>query len=156
MSYVPIECNCDCDAKLLATRKSSCVNTRGIPPATQQVLALLFCPRQEGLPQSWLQGVPHPNLAREYPSPVLAVDTQSWLGGGGAVLRPGLARGHPIPGWEYPSPILTLGGNPVRSLLGVPHVVVPPTRTGVPPRKDLRPVTWKIAWDWGTPPPGVH
>ena len=70
-----------------ATRKSSCVNARGIPTAAYQVLHLLSCtwggtPRQEGTPiQSWTGGtpiqlwmgkVPHPWPGGYPPCPDLA------------------------------------------------------------------------------------
>ena len=39
--------------KIVQTRKSSCVNARGTPPAVQEVLAVLLC-----LIQTWSGGVP--------------------------------------------------------------------------------------------------
>ena len=53
----------------LITRKSSCMNSRGIPPTTQQVLAMLLClPRGGG-------------------------------GGGGTPSSPGWGGGTPIQSW---------------------------------------------------------
>ena len=108
-------------------RQSSCVNARGVPPAAQQTLALLFCLGGRGVPSPG-RGVPQ---------------SCSW----------GWLVPLPYPGWGYPSPILAGGGGtPVCSRQGVPQnrgtplhgTGVPPPRTGVPP-----------AWELGYTPPGT-
>ena len=102
------------------TRKPSCVNARGIPPAAYQVLTILGggvphprsrgvpCPRSGGYPITGLgKGVPHPRSRGGwgYPQPDLGWGTLPW---------PDLGWGTP-PGetWDGVSP-------PVRPGMGVP------------------------------------
>ena len=89
--------------KYKQTRKSSCVNARGIqrPPRSKCSLCLLcLLTRGEGLPPSspgWGRGYPHPVLGGGYPHPVL-----NW--------------GYPIQsqwrGISWGTPILILDGVP--------------------------------------------
>ena len=109
------------------TRKSSCVNARGTPPAAWQVLAMLLCvmggvPRVGGYPISGKGGTP---------SQVWGVYPISGLGGV-PHLRSG---GYPISG---------PGGYPISGLGG--YLGYPPTQTwdGVPPYLDM---------GWGAPLP---
>ena len=112
------------------TRKSSCVNARGIPTAVCQVLHLLSCTR-------WAppQGTPPPaRYDRGYP-------------------RPGLT-GVGVPEVWYPQPGLMggvpeVGYPPDQVQQGVPKVEYPPPAGpgwGTPPP----PPTWTWA---GVPPP---
>ena len=78
---------------IFSTRKSSCVNARGIPPAAQQVHAMLFW---KGVPPCL--GRQNPPLGRQYPP--------TWEGStptqeGSTTLS--LGRGYPpLPGKGYP------------------------------------------------------
>ena len=115
------------------TRKSSCVNATGIPPAAYQVLAMLICPGG-GYPVPCPGGVPHP-MSGGVPNP---------RSGGWGVPHP-MSGGYPIPcPGGYPIPCS--GGYPILCPGGTPSQVwgVPP----VPPQPDL---------GWGTPPtrPGM-
>ena len=100
--------------QLSTTRKSSCVNARGIPPAVYQVSSAVLSWGGGGLPHPWLGGTQSldreylipcwgtPFLARGYPIPVRGFP---YLAGG----TPSLARGmvpYPISGWEVPHPWL--------------------------------------------------
>ena len=105
----------DQEQKIFWTRKSSCVNARGIPPTAYQVLHMLFYPGEgAGVSPSgpgWPPCPDHQDLA--------GIPPLSGLGGGG----------YPIPGWGvsplwtwhgggYPSQILMVGtGGPARSIL---------------------------------------
>ena len=94
------------------TRKSSCLNARGIPSATKQVLAILLCLVGEGgYPiQSWVGEVPHPVLAGGVPHPVLPHLV--------------LARGYPFQfwleawAWDGVPPVQTWNGVPPNPDLG--------------------------------------
>ena len=100
----------------METRKSSCVNARGIPTAAYQVLHVLSCPGGGGVPPvlTWLG----------YPSP-----HQTWLGYPRPI-RSGWGTPPPIgPGWgtlhqtwpESPPPIRSGRGTlPIRSGWGTP------------------------------------
>ena len=83
----------------MKTRKSSCVNARGIPPTMWQVLAMSQV--RGGTPsQVWGRGVAHPR-SRGYPIPGLGGTlSQVW--------------GYPIPG---------PGGYPILGLEGTPSHV---------------------------------
>ena len=136
--------------KCINTRKSSCVNARGTPPTTWQVLAMLLCLMGGGYPiQSWWwgEGVPWvpPTIHTYWGVPQVPTTTiQIWLGGtlgtpttiqtwpGG----PGTGYPHPDLGWGIPLP--------PRPGMGYP----PPTDMGwgTPQSTDL---------GRGTPPPQV-
>ena len=89
---------------ILLTRKSSCVNARGIPTAAYHVLHLLSYPGGgEGVYPIPGQGEVSPSW---YPLPIL-----TWLG-----------RGYPIPGLGVPPP----WGTPCRDL--GPVIGVPPRK----------------------------
>ena len=113
----------------MKTRKSSCVNARGIPTVAYQVLHLLSC--TGGVPHScWgypILGAPiRPGW--EYPIPAT----------GGGVLH----LGYPIrPGWGYPIP--ATGGYPTLDTTTRPGWVchlryTPSDLAGVPPRAGMR------------------
>ena len=131
------------------TRKSSCVNARGIPTAAYQVLHMLSCPG--GIPQVpptwgtplrnppswpiWGGGVPHPHPDLPWVSP--AWDTPC----------PDLAGRYPRypPTWGTPCPDLAGGYPPeVSPILTWPGGTLgTPTPPGVPP-------SWPTP-TWGTP-----
>ena len=121
----------------LATRKSFCVNARGLPPATKQVLAMLLSLGRVGgevPPSSHGQGgVPHPRSR----------------GGGSTPSRLGWG-GYPIPGldWRYPPPEPGMGYPPDPDLgWGTPH---PDLRQGTPHQLDGYPPPC-LNLGWGTP-----
>ena len=122
------------------TRKSSCVNARGIPTAAYQVLHLLSCTR-------WGNPPPQSGLPPPQPGP-------TWGGGyprRGTPQR-GLTGGYPR--WGTPGQVW-LGGYPQ---VGVPPMVESPL-AGVPPgwgtpHLDLTRVPPGHVWLGGvTPPP---
>ena len=84
------------------TRKSSCVNARGIPTAAYQVLHVLSCPG----------GIPHvPSACLGYTPPVWGTPpVLTWLGGG--VPRYPRLAGVP-PTWLGYPPIMTWPGEGV-------------------------------------------
>ena len=119
-----------------STRQSSCVNTRGIPPAVYQVLPLLSYSTgvppslAGGVPYRWMgrypisgQGVSHPWWGVPYP----------WMGR----YPPYLDRGYPILTWlGHPHPDLDLARVPsprrdLGSVIGIPlqSLGYPPERT---------------------------
>ena len=120
--FVFRQCNFQC---ICRTRKSSCVNARGIPPATYQVLHILSYPGGYPIP-GW--EVPHPG----YP-PIL-----TWPGG---TLPLDGGVGYPILG--YPSPLFWPGqgvpypwaGGREYPILGTPSPIL----------------TWPPIQEWGTP-----
>ena len=109
------------NAITIPTRKSSCLNARGIPPAAYQVLAMLG---GGGAPGSrsvggYLvpgQGVPHPRSGGGVPNPR-----------SGEYPIPGWGRGYPSQVWgSTPSqaggvPIPGPGGTTSKVRRGVPH-----------------------------------
>ena len=118
------------------TRKSSCVNARGIPPAAYQVLAMLG----GGVPHPRSGGVPHPRSGG-YPIPGLRGVPCSRSGG---VPSP-MSGGYPIPGLgETPSQVWGVPC-PARPQMGYPPW--PDLEWGIPLPPDLR---------WGTPPAMVN
>ena len=113
------------------TRKSSCVNARGIPPAAQQVLAMLSCLGGGGDPiPGQVGGVPHPRLGGT-PSQV-----QGWypIPGLGGYSIPGLGRvPHPRSGEGTPSHVWRWRGiHPIQTWDGVPPPLSRPGM-GYPP-----------------------
>ena len=127
------------------TRKSSCVNARGIPTATYQVLHLLGVPP----PLSDMAGVP------PLPSDLNGVPPCLDLAGVPPI-RPGWGTPPPSgPGWgtpphldlaEVPPPRPGWGAPPYLDLTGVPPCQ---TWLGYPPSLPI--------WTWlGSPPRGVH
>ena len=129
-------------AQNFVRRKSSCVNARGIPPATQQVLAMLV---GGGYPiQSWWGRVPHPVMVGVIrfshgggvPHPVMVVGYPGYP-------HPNLVRGYPgypplsRPGMGYlpPPTIHTWDGVPPTIGPGMGYPPPPPSRpgTGYPP-----------------------
>ena len=150
---------------LIQTRKSPCVNARGIPTAAYQVLHLLSYLGGGGYPIPGHGGVPHfwpggaPSLAGGLPHPWTGVP-HPWVG----MCTPSLARGttsldrrYPIPGWvphiwtwpRYSHPDLARappGREMARAPPGREMARVPPPRDLVPvsggtPRRGLGPVT---------------
>ena len=142
----------------LWTRKSSCVNARGIPTTAYQVLHVLSCTSGGtpvgvtlcrhplgGVPPSWpgpggtlggcpLSGVPHcPDLAGGYPGQALP-----WLG-------------YPTswPDWGYPRQVPPWLGYPPSWPAGTPWLRYPPSWPG---RLDLARVP--PSWTWLGYPPG--
>ena len=118
------------------TRKSSCVNTRCIPPVTKQVLALLFCLGGGGTPVlSWLG----------------STSVLSWLGSTQVLSWLGYPPGTrlPLPGTEVPpawdrgTPQLGLGKGHGTTDQGKNLGLVPC-------KKDLGPEAWERIWDWCT------
>ena len=121
------------ESTTILTRKSSCVNARGIPTAAYQVLHGLSCPGGWGPgyhpPQSDLTGVPLSDLPGIPPLPP----------------QLDLARGTPHQTWAGypPSPSDLARLSSPSDLAGVrPHQ----TWLGYPPPSDLA----------GVPPPGVE
>ena len=120
------------------TRKSSCVNARGTPPAAYQVLAMLLCLMGRGYP-----GTPHhPDLARGYPRYPPHHPDLVWG-------VPQVPTHHPDLGWGTPDPDLGWGTPPTSTVLG---------RGSPPPRKceQTENITFphpsdaggKNAWKW--------
>ena len=109
-----------------ATRKSSCVNARPIPPAMYHALSLVF---------SLGGGIPVLYCPGEYPSPVLAGD------GTPVVSWPGGALGWDSPTWDWPSPLpetevrhvrleyLQKGHRTSGSIMGWRCAITPPSPT---------------------------
>ena len=108
--------------QIFKTRKSSCVNARGTPPAAYQVLAVLLC-----LIQTWSGG---------------GTLSQVW----GRVPRPRSRGGCPVPCPKGGHPIQGPGGTPSRPGWGVPHPDLgwgtPPSTHGTPPGQGTLPQTW--------------
>ena len=115
---------------LISTRKSSCVNARGIPTAAYQVLHLLSYPG--GGTHPWWGG-------GGYPIPGQG-GTHRWLGN-----IKSLVRGYPIPG----IPILAWVGIPHPWPGGTPSLVSPSWPDWGTPRKK----TWEVLWDGDVVPP---
>ena len=122
-------CTFDCTT---TTRKSSCVDARGIPTAAYQVLHLLYYPGGGGVPLSWgTHLTPVLTWLRGIPS-LDGGGTPSW---GTFSSYFDLDGGYPT--WGTPSPCPGLG--PV---------------TGVPPEEHVTSgniMGWR--WKWSTPPP---
>ena len=122
---------------LIISRKFSCVNARGTPPAAQQVFAVLICPGSRG------QGVP--TLAGRrgtYPGwgegvPTLAGGHLPWPGGGGNYPGQGKRGTYFGQGKGY---LPRLGGGGTYYGQGVPNLA---EGKGTYP-------------GWGTPPPGCE
>ena len=153
---------------LFTTRKSSCVNARGIPPTAWQLLPLLSYPGEYPIPA---QGVPHlgvlpiltwPGVPHPWPGSTPSWGTPSILTLLG-VLHPWL-WGFIIPGLGYPIlgylPILTWSrGTP--SLAGRIPWGTPPERTWEQKKYCEMEMgfLWKghgtsgsiMGWRWGTP-----
>ena len=127
--------------RIYNTRKSSCVNARGIPPAALQVLAMLLCLMVGGggvpHPVMVMVGVPHPVIVGGGTlglTPWVPPTIQTWLGypptiqtwlGGTPHYHPDLAGVPPTPprpGTGYPPP-------PPRPGMGYPPP--PPSRCGL-------------------------
>ena len=141
--------------ELFITKKSSCVNARGLPTAAYQVLHLLSCTggwgtscRGGGYPY---QGVPHP-----WPGGPGVPPIWIWLGYPHPRLDRGTSWGvpHPLMGWGsrdgVPSPGWTWWGTLIWTWPGYPPSKAgwgyppPLSRDGVPPP----------SWTWlGVPPP---
>ena len=140
----------------IITRKSSCVNARGIPTATYQVLHLLTevgYPPPSGYPpvQVWCggtrdtpcRGTPHPDLMTSGGTPHQGIPHPGLMGGTWGTPTSGLMGG--TPHWGTPHPGL-MGGTPLTG----PGSGTPPAWTwlGSPPPPPPGP-------NLGTPPPGV-
>ena len=134
---------------LLGTRKSSCVNARGIPPAAYQVLLAMLggrvpSPRSGGVPSLRSRGgVPGPRSGGGYLVPGLGGYPIPGLGGypiPGLGGTPSHVRGYPIPG---------LGGTPSR-----PHSPAKP-EMGYPPGQTWDGVPPDQTWDWVPPWPDL-
>ena len=118
------------------TRKSSCVNARGIPPAVSQVLAMLV---GGGTPSSHGGGgtlgpLHHPDLARVSPDLGWGTNPQTWLGYPSTIQT---WPGYPptIQTWPgYPPPSRPGQGTPQSGMGHPPHHAdlagVPPPRPG--------------------------
>ena len=119
--------------KTFLTRKSSCVNARGIPPAAYQVLAMLG---RGGVPHPQSGGYPVPGLGG-YPVPGL-VGVPHPRSRGEGVTHPS-SIGDPISGWGTGVPQVCMGYLPPDLGWGTPPSL---TWDGVPPWPDL---------GWGTP-----
>ena len=101
--------------QLNCLRKSSCVNTRGIPTAAYQVLHALSCPGVYPY-----RGDSHPDLARGHlvwAHPGWGTPVLTWLGGS-------TLGGHPLAG--VPPPLTWLGG----TWMGTPGWVPCPDLAG--------------------------
>ena len=131
------------EASLLITRKSSCVNARGIPTAAYQVLHLLTkvgYPPPSGYPHPGLMGVP--GVPPCWGTPLSRSDG-GYLGYPPVRVppHPGLTGGYP---WYPPS--------------GHPPVGVPPCQGTLPHQGTPPGWTWfrypPPGWTWlGYPPP---
>ena len=123
----------------IITRKSSCMNSRGIPPTAYQVLHLLSYPG-EVVPHPWM-GRGAPSLAGGYPISELGVPIP---GQGIPLSGPGQAPPSG-PGWVTPhldldrvSPLSGPGsGTPHLNLVRITHLSQPDQGTSPPPAWDL-------------------
>ena len=114
-------------------RKSSCVNARGIPPAVQQVFAVLICPGGGTYP-GWERGTCHDkgsNYHGRVGVPTLAGEYLPWLWGtypgrGVPILARGTYQGRyppsgPGQGRQPPPPPPTPRSGPCRGRVGTPR-----------------------------------
>ena len=108
------------------TRKSPCVNARGIRTATYQVLHLLSCTGGVLHPCQW--GAPRPALDRGYPHPALDGGWYPHLALDGEV-PPSLDGKYPHPaldgGYPHRDRGYQMGVPPIQGWMGVPTLAGP-------------------------------